>query len=57
MQFIIFNIPLVASGGAGNMKDVRSAIDAGASAAAAGSIFVYNGPHKAVLISYSNKVI
>ncbi len=53
----IINIPLVASGGAGNMEDVRSAIDAGASAAAAGSIFVYNGPHKAVLISYSNKVI
>ncbi len=53
----IINIPLVASGGAGNMEDVRSAIDAGASAAAAGSIFVYNGPHKAVLISYSNKII
>jgi cyclase len=52
----IIKIPLVSSGGAGNMEDIRSAIDAGASAAAAGSIFVYNGPHKAVLISYTNKI-
>lgn len=50
------NLPLVASGGAGSLKDMREAIDAGASAAAAGSFFVYNGPHKAVLISYSNKI-
>jgi cyclase len=49
-------IPLVASGGAGNLNDVKMVIKAGASAAAAGSIFVYNGPHKAVLISYSNKL-
>jgi cyclase len=48
-------IPVVASGGAGSLQDIKSAIEAGASAAAAGSIFVYNGPHKAVLISYSNK--
>ncbi len=53
----LINLPLVASGGAGNLKDVKSAIDAGASAAAAGSIFVYNGTHKAVLISYSNRII
>jgi len=53
----LINIPLVASGGAGNMKDVKAVIEAGASAAAAGSIFVYNGPHKAVLISYSNKIV
>ena len=50
------SLPLVASGGAGCLADVKKAIEAGASAAAAGSIFVYNGPHKAVLISYSNKI-
>jgi len=48
-------LPVVASGGAGSLADIKKAIDAGASAAAAGSIFVYNGPHKAVLISYSNQ--
>lgn len=52
----LVNLPIVASGGAGNMSDIRKAIEAGASAAAAGSIFVYNGPHNAVLISYSNQI-
>jgi cyclase len=47
------NIPVVACGGAKNMSDIASAINiAGAAAAAAGSIFVFQGPHKAVLISY-----
>lgn len=50
------NIPLVACGGAGKISDLREAINSGASAAAAGSIFVFNGIHKAVLISYSNKI-
>ena len=49
-------LPIVASGGAGSLTDVKKAIEVGASAAAAGSIFVYNGPHKAVLISYSNQI-
>ncbi len=46
------NVPLVACGGASSLDDVRAAIDAGASAAAAGSMFVFYGPHRAVLISY-----
>lgn len=46
------SIPVIAHGGAGALGDLRKAIDAGASAAAAGSIFVYKGPHKAVLINY-----
>ena len=46
-------IPVVACGGAGSVDDLGSVVNqGGASAAAAGSIFVFKGPHKAVLISY-----
>jgi imidazole glycerol-phosphate synthase subunit HisF len=48
----LVGIPLVAVGGAGSLADLRKAIDAGASAVAAGSLFVFQGPHRAVLISY-----
>ena len=48
-------IPLVAVGGAGNLIDMKKAVDAGASAAAAGSLFVYKGPHRGVLINYPEK--
>lgn len=46
------DVPLIALGGAGTIQDLKSAVDAGASAAAAGSLFVFQGPHRAVLISY-----
>lgn len=46
------NIPVIANGGAGVLADCVKAVTAGASAAAAGSMFVYYGPLKAVLISY-----
>jgi cyclase len=47
------NIPLIACGGAGNKDDIKKLLkNTKVSAAAAGSIFVYNGPRKAVLISY-----
>lgn len=45
-------VPLIALGGAGSLADIKAAIDAGASAAAAGSLFVLHGPHRAVLITY-----
>jgi cyclase len=45
-------IPVVASGGAGSVEDFARAIRAGASASAAGSLFVFQRPHRAVLISY-----
>ncbi len=45
-------IPLIACGGAANLEDFVRARNAGASAVAAGSMFIYHGPHKAVLISY-----
>jgi cyclase len=45
-------IPLVALGGAGSTDDMKDALKAGASAVAAGSMFVFHGVHRAVLISY-----
>ena len=46
------DVPLVALGGVGSMEDIRTPIDAGASAVAAGAFFVFHGRHKAVLITY-----
>ena len=47
------NVPVVATGGAGTLNDLSEAINfGGASAVAAGSLFVYKGIHKAVLINY-----
>lgn len=51
-------IPVVALGGAGNINDLRMAVNKGfASAIAAGSMFVYHGPRKAVLVNYPEKEI
>ena len=46
------SIPLIASGGAGKLDDLVIANKSGANAVAAGSLFVFHGPHRAVLISY-----
>jgi cyclase len=47
------SIPVISCGGCGSFADIREVINAShASAAAAGSFFIYQGPHKAVLISY-----
>lgn len=46
------SIPVVAAGGAGSLSHFRQAADAGASALAAGSMFVFHGKHNAVLITY-----
>jgi cyclase len=48
-------IPVVALGGASQIDDFRRAVEAGASAVAAGSLFVFHGPHRAVLITYPRK--
>jgi len=45
-------IPLVACGGAGNLEHLKEAHSAGATALAAGSLFVYHGPLKGVLINF-----
>jgi imidazole glycerol-phosphate synthase subunit HisF len=50
------SIPVVACGGARKIEDFSAAIESGASAVAAGSMFVFYGPLKSVLINYpSNK--
>jgi imidazole glycerol-phosphate synthase subunit HisF len=47
------DIPVIANGGAGKAQDFGEAIhSAGASAAAAGSLVVYFGRQKAVLINF-----
>jgi cyclase len=47
------NIPVIACGGAGSLNDFYDVIKiAGASAAAAGSFFVFKRPHRAVLVTY-----
>jgi len=46
-------IPVIACGGATKLEDFRAAVcEGGASAVAAGAMFVFQGPHRAVLISY-----
>lgn len=45
-------IPIVALGGAGKIEHFADAIHHGASAVAAGSMFIYQGVHRAVLLSY-----
>jgi imidazole glycerol-phosphate synthase subunit HisF len=46
-------VPVIACGGAGKIEDFRQGVEEGhASALAAGSMFVFHGRHRAVLISY-----
>lgn len=46
------SIPVVATGGAGQLSDFLQAVQSGAAAVAAGSMFVFHGKHRAVLITY-----
>ncbi len=48
-------IPVIACGGAGTVAHFAEAILSGASAVAAGSMFVFHGPHRAVLITYPTR--
>jgi cyclase len=48
-------VPLIALGGVGNMEDAVQGVNAGASAVAAGSLFVYSGKYKTVLINYPDQ--
>lgn len=49
----LVSIPVIANGGVGRFDHLKEGIvQGGASAAGAGSFFVFNGPHKAVLITY-----
>jgi cyclase len=51
----IVDVPVIACGGAGNIEHFRKAVSAGASAIAAGSMFVYKGKHRAVMINYPKR--
>lgn len=48
-------IPVIACGGAGERTDLRLALDAGASAVAAGSLFVYRGRERGVLVNFPER--
>ena len=50
------DVPVVATGGAGNIDHIKDAIQiAGASAVAAGSMFVFKGRQRGILINYPVK--
>jgi cyclase len=50
------SIPVTVLGGAGSLKDIESVIEKnGVIGVAAGSLFVFRGPYKAVLINYPNQ--
>ena len=52
----LVSIPVIACGGAGRLEDFRKGYcDGNASALAAGSLFVYHGRKRAVLISYPTR--
>lgn len=48
----VLDVPLVIHGGADSVADFAPAVAAGASAIAAGTMFTFHGPRKAVLIQY-----
>ncbi len=52
---LITNVPIIACGGAGNLEHVKKASVAGANAIAGGSMFVYHGNQKGILINYPSK--
>lgn len=46
------DLPLTAISGVGSLDDMRAALHSGATAIGVGAFFVFNGPRRAVLISY-----
>ncbi len=52
----IIKVPLTILGGAGSLEDIKKLFDQfGIIGASAGSLFVFKGKYKAVLISYPNR--
>jgi cyclase len=49
------DVPVICSGGAGNIQHLLDAIDIGVSAVAVGSMFIFHGKHRAVLINYPDR--
>lgn len=51
------SIPIIACGGAGSLNDITEVVSkAKVAAVAAGSLFVFHGPHRAVLINYPTQI-
>ena len=49
-------VPVIACGGAGSVNDLVSVVSqGGAAAASAGSLFVFHGKHRAVLINFPSR--
>lgn len=48
----LLSVPLIFCGGLNSLENIKLAVSNGADAVAAGAFFVFNGPHRAVLISY-----
>lgn len=51
------DVPVIICGGAGTLEHFREAVRAGASAVAAGSMFIYVSKHRAVMINYPKRDI
>lgn len=49
------DVPVIACGGAGDRSDLPKPIEAGASAVAAGSLFVFRGRERGVLINFPDR--
>jgi len=49
------SIPVIACGGAGKYEDIGEVVEAGASAVTAGSLFVYQGKNRSVLINFPTR--
>jgi cyclase len=48
----LLSVPLIFCGGLNSLENIKLAVSKGADAIAGGAFFVFNGPHRAVLISY-----
>lgn len=48
----LVNVPIIYCGGIGSIEDIKNVFNSQISSIAAGSIFMFYGPHKAVLITY-----
>lgn len=51
----VVNVPVIACGGAGDINHLKEVYDAGATAMAAGSMFIFHGKHRGVLINYPDE--
>jgi cyclase len=49
------SVPVIACGGAGTVDHLAAGVAAGAEAVAAGSQFIFFGPHRAVLINFPSE--